>query len=97
MLYPHLGYRYNYVVGSEIGQEQLSTGVIIFSVRAGLIDLFTYIKYDEGVIIIMYKYMPKRFSELRTNIKSKHSPKTKKRLEIKRLMLEKKASGKKKK
>jgi hypothetical protein len=72
----------------------LTAGVILFSVGPALIDLFTNIKYDEGVILIMYKYMPKRFSELRTNIKSKHSPKTKKRLEIKRLMLEKKDSKK---
>ncbi len=39
--------------------------------------------------------MPKRKSGLRKNKKSKHSPKTKKRLEIKRQMLAKKASGKK--
>ena len=65
-----------------------------YYVEAGLVDLFIDIKYDERVLLIILKYMPKRFSELRTNIKSKHSPKTKKRLEIKRLMLEKKASRK---
>jgi len=39
--------------------------------------------------------MAKRRTGLRKNLKSKHSPKTKKRLEIKRLMLAKKAAGKK--
>lgn len=41
--------------------------------------------------------MAKRATGLRKQVKSKHSPKTKKRLAAKRVMLEKKASRKKRK